>query len=183
MRTTLSSILVALITLSAFNLSAQESAPEAAGADPGLQAMSKLASMIGEWKGSGWMRRGPGEPSHTLSLETVESKLGGRLLVVEGLHHSKDDPTQVVHHAFGVISYNSESGHYRFHTHLASGQSGDYEMRLEGEDILWFLDTPRGKIRYTIQIKDGEWQEIGEFSADGEKWQQFFGMDLQRIGS
>ncbi len=174
------STLAALLILFPANACAEETEP--AAADPGLEAMARLGDLIGKWQGSGWMRRGPGEPHHTTSLETVEPRLDGRILVVEGLHHAKDDPSQVVHHAFGVISHDPESGQYRFQTHLANGRSGDHEMRLEGEDILWFIDSPRGKIRYTIRIQDGEWHESGEFSADGENWQEFFGMDLKRTG-
>ncbi len=176
MRPILLPTFAALLVFSSIS-AAQEGA---AAADPGLEAMAELAPMVGEWKGSGWMRRGPGEPQHTVSLETVEPRLGGRILVVEGLHHAEDDPSRVVHHAFGVISYDPESGGYRFQAHLASGRSGDYEMRLEGKDVLWFMDTPRGKTRYTIHLQDGEWRETGEFSADGESWQPFFGMDLRR---
>ncbi len=182
MRTILLSALAALLIHSPLHASTQEPASEASEADPGLAAMAKIASLVGRWEGTGWMRRGPEEPSHTSSLENVESRLGGRILLVEGLHHAKKDPSQVVHHAFGVISYDPESGQYRFRTHLATGRSGDHEMRLEGEDILWFIDTPRGKFRYTIRIQDGEWHETGEFSADGESWQEFFGMDLKRTG-
>ncbi len=180
MRTILSSTLAALLILSPIPATAQEAAPQASAADLGLEAMARLGGMAGRWQGSGWMRRGPGEPHHTVSQETVEFRLGGRILVVEGLHHAKDDPSQVVHHAFGVISHDPESGQYRFRSYLATGQGGDHEMRLEGDDVLWFIDTPRGKVRYTIRIQDGEWHETGEFSADGESWQEFFGMDLKR---
>ncbi len=180
MRTILLSTLAAVLLILSPTSVAEEEAPTSA-ADPGLEAMAELAPMVGHWQGSGWTRRGPGEPQHTLSLETVEFRLGGRILVVEGLHHAEDEPSRVVHHAFGVISYDSESGGYRFQTHLATGRSSDYEMRREGEDILWFMDTPRGQIRYTIRLQDGGWHETGEFSADGETWQEFFGMDLQRI--
>ena len=181
MRTILLPTLAALF-LCSIVVASQEPAAESAAADPGLEAMNALARMAGEWRGTGWMQRGPGEPQHTVSVETVESKLDGRVLVVEGLHHAKDDPSRVVHHAFGVIFHDPESGHYRFQAHLADGRSGDYEMRVEGDDILWFMDTPRGKIRYTIRVADGEWRETGELSADGETWQQFFGMDLERAG-
>ena len=182
MRIILLSALVAVLVLLPLSASEQQDAPEAPAADPGLEAMARLGALVGRWQGSGWMRRGPGEPHYTSSLETVEARLGGRVLLVEGVHHARDDPSRVVHHAFGVISYDPASGHYRLRTHLADGRGGDHEMRLEGDDILWFLDTPRGKIRYTIRIRDGEWHEIGEHSADGESWQEFFGMDLKRTG-
>jgi len=186
MRTPLLSILAfGLLALSPWTATAQDSptppAPDPVAADPGLEAMAKLAGMVGDWEGTGWMRQGPGEPNHTRGTETVESRLEGRILVVEGRHWAKDDASHLVHHAFGVISYDAEAGHYRFQTHLATGRSGDHEMRLEGDAILWFMDTPRGKIRYTIRIQDGTWNEVGEFSPDGEQWRQFFGMDLQAV--
>jgi hypothetical protein len=37
-----------------------------------------------------------------------------------------------------------------------------------------------GKIRYTIRVKDGVWQEAGEYSPDGNTWQTFLEMRLTR---
>lgn len=181
MRALLLTILIAglliLLTLPAI---AEDTEAEAT-TDAGLEAMQKLSDLVGRWEGAGWMQRGPGEPDKTLSTETVESRLGGRILVVEGLHHAQEDPSQVVHHALGVISYDEAAGHYKFRTYLANGRGGEHEMRLEGDDILWFIETPQGKIRYTIRIEDGMWHEIGEMSRDGETWRKFFGMDLQKM--
>ena len=70
---------------------------------------------------------------------------------------------------------------------LTGPRTEPLEIQVGGGDQVWgsilwrFLDSPRGKIRYTIRIQDDEWHEIGEFSADGENWQEFFGMDLQRV--
>jgi hypothetical protein len=172
--------LILLAIVPALDAPAQEGA--AAAPDPGLEAMGKLAPLVGKWEGTGWMRMGPGEPSHTRSTETVEFRLDGRILVIEGLHWSKEKPDEVVHHAMGIISHDPETGHYRFRSYLSDGRNGDHEMRLEGDAILWFIDTPRGKIRYTIRIHDGKWDETGEFSADGETWNEFFGMNLKAVG-
>ena len=150
-------------------------------ADRGMAAMQKLSFWEGRWEGEGWMRRGPDAPSRFRSLELVEARLNGRVMLVEGLHHAATNPDELVHHALGVVSFDPESGAYRFRTHLSSGQSGDFGMRLEDGAVVWGMETPRGKIRYTILVQDAEWHEVGHLSPDGETWSQFFQMDLKRV--
>jgi len=47
----------------------------------------------------------------------------------------------------------------------------------------WGFQTPQGgRVRYTIKLTDqGDWFEIGEFSADEKNWRKFFEMTLQRV--
>ena len=40
----------------------------------------------------------------------------------------------------------------------------------------------RGRVRYTIRVEDDLWREVGEFSPDGERWNQFFEVNLRRTG-
>ena len=54
------------------------------------------------------------------------------MLIVEGIHHG-GDPEEIVHHALATISYDPEAALYRFRSHLASGESGDYQAQLEGD--------------------------------------------------
>lgn len=160
-------------------------AGEAAGSDPGMEAMQALEPLVGHWEGEGWMRMGPGEPNRFHSEETVESRLDGRVLIVEGLHRSGgegDEEGRVVHHALAVISHDPESGGYRFRSHLADGRGGDFDARMEDGAFVWGTATPRGHIRYTIRIDGDRWEEVGERSPDGETWQEFFGMSLTRTG-
>lgn len=152
---------------------------EEEAADPGLEAMRAIALFEGQWEGEGWMRRGPTEPTPFRSTEKVESRLGGRVLIVEGLHQAKESD-EVVHHALATISYDPEAANYRFRSHLEDGRAGDYTGQLEDGAFIWGFEMPMGRIRYTIRVADGHWSEIGEFSADGEQWNQFFAMELDR---
>ena len=154
---------------------------EEGAADPGLEAMHAISFFEGQWEGEGWMRRGPTEPTPFRSSERIESRLDGRVLIVEGLHHAKETD-EVVHHAVATISYDPETSKYRFLSHLEDGRSGDYLGRLEEGAFVWGYDVPRGKIRFTIRIADGHWSETGEFSADGTQWNQFFAMELDKKG-
>ena len=154
---------------------------EEGATDPGLAAMQAISFFEGDWEGEGWMRRGPAEPTRFRSSETVESRLDGRVLIVEGLHHGTESG-EVVHHALATISYDPDAGLYRFRSHLQDGRAGDHTGQLEDGAFVWGFEVPSGRIRYTIRIADGHWSEIGEFSADGEQWSQFFGMELDKTG-
>lgn len=155
------------------------SVAEESAQDPGMEAMKATSFLVGRWEGDGWMQRGPGEPHSFRSLERVESRLDGRVLIIEGIHHARDTE-EVVHHALATISYNPTDGSYRFRSHLADGTSDEHTAKLEDGAFVWGFETPRGQVRFTIRIKDDEWHEIGEFSPDGESWSTFFQMDLKK---
>ena len=159
-------------------------APELAvegAADPGLEAMRAISFLEGRWEGEGWMQHGSAEPEHFRSSELVEARLDGRVLIVEGLHHDKETGEEV-HHALAAISYDPEAAQYRFRSHLSTGRSGDHAGRLEDGAFIWDFETPQGQIRFTIRIAEGRWSEVGEFSPDGEQWNQFFAMELEKTG-
>ena len=155
-------------------------AQEASEPDPAIEAMAQLEPMIGSWQGSGWMRRGPSEPEPFEGSEKIESRLDGRVILIEGRHRDPGSG-EVVHHAFATLSYDAERADYRFRSHLSTGQSGDYRGRFEDGAFVWGMEVPgRGEIRYTIRIDGDRWDEVGEFSSDGETWNQFFAMELER---
>lgn len=156
---------------------------EASASGDALQAaMRPLLGMVGRWEGTGWSRRGPGEPEHFTSIELIESRLDGRVLLVEGIHYN--EAGELAHHAFATISYDPEAELYRFSSHTAEGRSGIFDGRVEDGKFIWGMEIPgRGRARYTLSLADGKWEEIGEFSADGESWGQFFSMELERVAA
>ncbi len=164
-----------VLLLSGQWLSAQAPPPTA----PVPEAMLRVSPMAGRWVGEGWIRRGPGEPERFKGIETVESRLGGHVLVVEGRHLDPKDG-RLVHHAFGVITYDTARAAYRFRSHLANGLSGDYQAEWKEGAFVWTLELPRvGTMRYTIRIKDGLWDEIGEMQREG-LWNKIFEMRMKR---
>lgn len=175
---------VFLLLLSApLTLMAQEAPSEQ------VEAMKKLDFLVGHWEGDGWIQRGPDQRFEFRGTEIVEHRLDGLVVLVEGLHKTvipETNEERVIHHAFGVFSYDAESGGYRFRTHLTSGRGGDFEAHMEGDALIWGMENPQaGTIRYTIHLnEDGDWFEIGEASRDdGETWFQFFEMTLKRVES
>ncbi len=146
---------------------------------PVPEAMLRMGPMAGRWSGEGWIRRGPGEPERFKGTETVEPRLGGQVLVVEGRHQDVKDG-RLIHHAFAVLSYDSVKATYRFRSHLANGMSGDYQAEWKDGAFVWSMEIPRvGTTRYTIRIKDGLWEEVGEMQREGT-WIKFFDMRMKR---
>jgi hypothetical protein len=152
------------------------------------EKMKIFSTWAGRWKGEGSMQMGPGEPKKSSVDEKIEAKFDGGIYLIEGVGKVTNPETKqetVVHHAFAVLSFDQITNQYKFRTYLKDGRSTDAWFNPVDENkFQWGFDIPnRGKTRYTITI-DGvkkTWNEIGEFSADGNAWNKFFEMNLTKV--
>lgn len=148
------------------------------------EAMKKLDYMIGQWKGTGWIEREGGRQTFA-GTETVQGKLGGLALLVEGNFKGKvsgKDEEVTVHETLAVLSYDEKAKSYRFRTYLANGSYGDQELKLIEGGWQWGFQFPGGHLRFITKLNEkDQWFEIGEISRDGKTWQKFFEMTLQRV--
>lgn len=151
-----------------------------------LEAMRKMDAWVGQWQGSGWVLDGPSRNRQEFTIkETVQSKLGGRALLVEGLGRGKDPKTGAevdTHNTLAVLSYDEKAQVYRFRTHEARGRALDAEARPLDGGLEWgFRDEgTAATIRFTIHLDGNRWHEIGEATRDGKTWYKFMEMTLQR---
>jgi hypothetical protein len=157
-----------------------------AGHAPDKTKMAIFRFWEGKWKGEGTMQQGPGPAKKSTIEETIEMKLDGMILTVEGIGTMADgaDQGKVVHHAFAVLFYDQVTQKYKFRSHLVDGRSTDAWFDVTGDNTYqWGFDVPSGKIRYTIIIDAAskKWNEVGEFSADGNSWNKFFEMNLTKV--
>lgn len=176
--------LVLLIVGLALTQSALAQAPSPSSA--GLEAMKKLQFLVGDWKGEGWTEYVPGQRKTSPIHESVQPKLGGLVLLVEGIGKAKVPGKQeevTTHHALGVLSYDERAKLYRLQSHLFTGQSTNAEASFTDDGFQWrFQPAPSLSIRYTVKLTDkGEWFERGEMSQDGKTWRQFHEMTLQKV--
>lgn len=178
MRTT---ILTFMLAISAGALFAQ---PEAGD----KEKMKVFGNWAGHWRGEGWMQMGPGEPKTSTVDETVEPRLDGTVYLIEGVGKSINPNTSqeiTVHHALALLSWDNGKNQYRFQTHLKDGRSTEAWFMHTGENnFQWGFDVPnRGQTRYSIIIDPVKktWNEIGEFSPDGNTWSKFFEMNLTKV--
>lgn len=149
--------------------------------------MRKLDWLVGEWKGEAVVLGGPGKGETALQTERVQSRQGGKILVVEGLGKKKlADGTagEVVHDAFGVIWYDEQAKKYEFNAWTAQrGYVDAWFEVIDDATARWGFDIPQGgKIRFTItRTEKGEWHEVGEFSPDGTRWFKSIEMKLTKL--
>jgi hypothetical protein len=150
-------------------------------------AIKKLSWVIGQWKGESWAEYRPGQRAYTKMTETVQTKLDGTVLLIEGLGKRKLSDTQegdVVHNAMAVVSYDEKAKRYRWQAwRIPGGSYTDTELKVEGEVLEWSMQTPQGGVtRFRIKLDEkGEWYEVGEYSQDNKTWNKFFEMRLQRV--
>lgn len=146
-------------------------------------AIDSLDFMVGRWVGDAWSMRGPGNRVETKMTETVERKLGGVVLQVEGLGvvpATDSAPARVVHNALAVISFDPATGAYSMRSYITTGQYGDFVLNRIPGGVSWTVEVPGGRVRNTAHIAGDTWHEIGEFSRDGTNWSQTMEMNLRR---
>ena len=146
--------------------------------DPALNAMQQLPALEGKWEGAGWIRMGPGEPVKFVGEETVERRLGGRVMIIEGRHLSPDR-SQVVHHAFAVLTWDEEAKQYRFQSYVTNRGGGDHRGYMRDGAFVWENKSASGLVRFVITVKDDTWHEVGHIQR-GDQWYPMFEMTLKR---
>jgi hypothetical protein len=165
------------------NDAAKDANPSAPGAAQ-RAAMKKLVFLVGTWQGSGWIMFGAGKRETFTNTETVQMKLGGAAVLIEGL--GKNEKGETAHNALGLLTFDAKKGVYNFRAHLANGDSLDITPEITDKSFIWGFrnEAAKGDIRYTITLNEkGNWLEIGEFSPDGGKqWFKIFEMELKKVG-
>ena len=152
------------------------------------EKMKLFAFWEGRWHGEGSMQMGSGPAKKTTVDETLQFKLDGTLMLIEGVGKSLDPQTKestIVHHAMAILSFDQPSDQYKFNTYLKDGRSTPAILKvIEQNKYEWGFDSPNGKVKYIITIDPAKntWNEIGEFSNDnGTSWIRFFEMNLTKV--
>ena len=166
-----------LLIISSLSVNAQAPSPAMQ-----IEEMKKINFLIGEWQGEGWIQLGANKRETFKQHETVQSKLNGLTLVIEGVGKSKDGSERIVHNALAVVSYDLQKKNLRFSAYQANGQTIDAEAKITQSGLEWGFTQVYGTIRFTITLNEkGEWHEIGEINPDGKNWYKNFEMTLQKV--
>jgi hypothetical protein len=175
--------LVALLLLGVLPVPASAQPP----ASKPPEALKSLDWMIGPWEGESWVEFAPGQRRTNRSLETIQRKVGGAVLLIEGAHKGKaagqDGKEEEIntHESLSMLLYDGNAKRYRFIAYTARQGYGEYEAKLIEGGWQWEMVSPAGKQRFTItHTEKDEWSETGETSQDGKNWRKFFEMTLHR---
>lgn len=165
--------------------------PAAAPAQPpgeaNREALKKLAFLEGKWAGEATIAAGPGREITLKQTEDVRLRVGGTVLVVEGVGRGRPpgrDQEVVLFNAMAVISYDPAAKAYRMTAHRADGVAVEPTISVTDKGYAWaYKDAgQKADVRYTMTLTDaGEWHEVGEASADGKTWRKTFEMTLKKV--
>lgn len=147
-----------------------------------LNSLDQLSFMKGTWVGEGWIviDRVKKEFKQT---ETISPKVDNTVFMIDGIGYAKENENQIIHNAFGVISYNSKTASMTMISFSSTGGKMENSIKLVGNKKLeWsFKDENGGTVRFREDFsEDGFWTEKGDYSFDGNNWFPFFEMRLKK---
>lgn len=143
------------------------------------KALTSLAFMDGEWRGTAWTVVPSGEKHTITQTERIGPFLDGSVKVIEGRGYEADG--RVSFNAFAIISFDPDKQAYSMRS-FAQGRSGDFTLTPSAGGFVWEIPAGPMTIRYTTTIKDGTWREVGDRMMPGKEPVRFFEMDLKRVG-
>lgn len=144
-----------------------------------VAALDKVAYLVGKWKGSGWMDSEQGRVWYEQN-ETIQRKLSGQLILVEGLGTTTDKSKTPVFRAFATLRYDTAKKQYLW---TAQSEADPITVPFEVTPTGWAWEIPVGgpvKVRYetTHSHNNTKWHETGRITQDGKNWTTFQEMTL-----
>ncbi len=149
-----------------------------AGPEVQREAMRKLGFLAGHWSGPVAIVRGPGEPLRLTQTETVEYKLGGLVLLIEGKSVGGDGKTQF--EALATVAYEDATHSYRIRAYNG-GHYLDTELSVAGDGFSWGFSAGPARIVNRMHLTGkGQWQETTEVTMGDHPAQKSVDMLLER---
>jgi hypothetical protein len=140
-------------------------------------AMKKLDFLVGKWSGEARMLRGPGEPLVLKQTEEVQYKLGGLLLVIEGVGITDGKPSL---QALGIVSYDDESGTYHMRA-FNDGRFLETEVKLIDKGFTWGFALGQYRTSSAMRIDEkGNWTEFHEITIGAQAPRKYMELSVSR---
>jgi len=146
-------------------------------------AMAKLAFLVGKWEGEARIYRGPGEPTVLRMTEDASYRLGGLILLIEGIGRSKADGKAALQ-AIGFVSYGDAKGTY----HMRAFNDGRFlespvKLLEDGKSLAWGFTLDQIRTSSVLRINErGEWTEQHEITIGEQPAKKFMEMVVRRTG-
>jgi hypothetical protein len=144
-------------------------------------ALKKLDFLVGKWSGETRALRGPGEPLELIQTEEAQYKLGGLILIIEGIGKTKADG-KVALQALGIVSYDDEAGTYRMRAYN-DGRYLETDLKLSenGKEVTWGFALGEIKSSSMLRINEkGEWTELTEIAIGSQPARKFMELTVRR---
>jgi hypothetical protein len=145
-------------------------------------AMRKLGFLVGKWSGEARLLRGPGEPTVVAQTEEARYELDGLILTIQGIGRTTADNKPVLQ-AFGVVSYDDETGTY----HMRAYNDGRYletEVKLldGAARLTWGFALGPYKTSSVLRINEkGEWTELHDIATGTGPSRKLMELTVKRV--
>jgi hypothetical protein len=140
-------------------------------------AMKKLDFLVGKWAGEARMLRGPGEPVVMVQTEEVQYKLGGLLLLIEGVGTAEGKPAL---QALGIVSYDDETGTYHMRA-FNDGRFLETEVKLIDKGFTWGFALGQYRTSSVMRIDEkGNWTELHEITIGTQAPRKYMELSVSR---
>lgn len=173
----MAAVVLAAAAMAAGSASAQAPQPQVQAAQ--REAMSRLSRMQGVWVGPASGVNPDRSRYAVTQTERIGPMLGGTLLVIEGRGYNPDGTTGF--NAFAVVSYDTATQKYQIRSY-AQGYAGTFELKPTDTGYVWEIPAGPGVMRYTADITDATYHEVGDFVMPGMAPMRSFEMTLTRKG-
>ncbi|HEV2214907.1 MAG TPA: hypothetical protein VGR64_06425 [Terracidiphilus sp.] len=141
------------------------------------EAMQKLAFLAGKWSGPISVQQGPGPALHMTQTESVEYKLDGLVMLLEG--KSTDAAGKAEFAALATIAWDETAKGYRIRAYNA-GHYVDEPLTVEKDGFSWGFDAGPVHIENSMQLaSDGQWKETTQVTVPGRPAFQTVEMTLK----
>ena len=155
----------------------QSQQPHMPDLDAQRGAMKKLDFLVGKWAGEARMLRGPGEPVVMVQTEEVQYKLGGLLLLIEGVGTAEGKPAL---QALGIVSYDDETGTYHMRA-FNDGRFLETEVKLIDKGFTWGFALGQYRTSSVMRIDEkGNWTELHEITIGTQAPRKYMELSVSR---
>jgi hypothetical protein len=132
-------------------------------------AMSALKFLAGRWSGEARIFRESGNPLELIQTEEVQYKLGGLVLIIEGIGRNKADGKLVLQ-ALAIISYDDEARRYRMRAYNDGRYlETDLELIQEHKGVSWGFVVGGSKTSSVLRVdENGTWTESTQITIGSQ---------------
>ncbi len=163
-------VLASSFVASSIGHAQSSNAAEAGEVAQAQKAMERVAYLVGEWEGEGWIIRGPGPRTTFRQKEFIAPAANRTAVTLRGegsVFDSASGRWRVVFEAGGLLTYDAAEKRYKMLNVGGNGRALALEPEIRENGMTWGFDMPGSRIRYVISHPpDGTFTEIGEMSAD-----------------
>jgi hypothetical protein len=168
--------ITALITTASLPAFAQQPASDTIATQ--RTAMQKLNFLAGQWSGPATIFAGPGEPLRLTQTESVQYKLDGLVLLIEGAGHTTEGKTAF--RALATISFDDATNTYHFRAYN-DGHYVDTAIVVQKDGFSWGFNAGPARITNSMRLTDsGEWAETTDVTVGSNKPRRSVDMLLKR---